>query len=47
MNHIVYLTLNKVNNKLYIGVHQTNELEFDGYLGNGIYVDSPKTYKKC
>lgn len=47
MNYIVYLTSNKINNKFYIGVHQTEELSFDGYLGCGIYSNSPKTYKNC
>ena len=47
MNYIVYLTLNKINNKFYIGVHQTENLSFDGYLGCGIYANCPKTYKKC
>lgn len=47
MNYIVYLTLNKINNKFYIGVHQTTDLAFDGYLGCGIYANKPKTYKKC
>lgn len=47
MNYIVYLTLNKINSKFYIGVHQTEDLAFDGYLGCGIYANCPKTYKKC
>lgn len=46
MKYIVYLTVNTVNNKLYIGVHKTdNEKVFDGYLGNGVYIDSPSSYK--
>lgn len=48
MNWIVYLTTNKENGKLYIGVHKTaNPNEFDGYIGNGIKVGNtlknPKT----
>ena len=39
MNYIVYLTLNKINNKFYIGVHQTTNLAFDGYLGYAIIID--------
>ncbi len=45
MYWIVYQTVNLVNNKIYIGVHKTkNPNEFDGYLGNGIYVNQPNTY---
>ena len=34
---IVYLTVNTVNNKIYVGIHITNKpFEFDGYYGNGI-----------
>lgn len=34
MKYIVYKTTNIVNQKIYIGVHQTlNPDKFDGYLG--------------
>lgn len=50
MKYIVYCTINKQNGKYYIGVHQTETpFIFDGYLGNGIYIDNPSTYQhgKC
>lgn len=45
MYWILYQTINLVNNKIYIGVHKTKDpYTFDGYLGNGVYINSPKTY---
>ena len=45
MKYIVYLTTNLINQKIYIGVHKTeNPNKFDGYLGDGVYTNSPKTY---
>lgn len=39
MKYIVYKTTCLVNNKIYIGVHGTKDLDkFDGYLGCGVYV---------
>lgn len=48
MINIVYLTINTVNRKIYIGVHQTeDDSKFDYYLGNGVYtnkvINNPKT----
>lgn len=45
MYWIVYQTINLVNNKIYVGVHKTSDpFTFDGYLGNGVYINSPKSY---
>ena len=47
MKYIVYLTTNKINNKIYIGVHETEDPEvFDGYLGCGAYINKPSSYNK-
>lgn len=47
MKYIVYLTICTVNNKIYIGVHQTeDENVFDGYIGCGVYINRPASYKK-
>lgn len=45
--YIVYKTTNLINSKIYIGVHKTiNPDEFDGYLGNGIWIHKPCTFQK-
>ncbi len=44
MKYIVYQTVNKANNKIYIGVHGTESDQFDGYIGNGISIYRPATY---
>lgn len=45
MKYIVYLTTNLVNNKIYIGVHGTeNPDKFDGYLGCNCYSNAPSSY---
>ena len=37
--HIVYITINTVNRKIYVGVHETSDPhKFDGYLGCGVYI---------
>lgn len=47
MKYIVYATINCKNNKFYIGVHGTENPDvFDGYIGNGIFITQPSSYKK-
>lgn len=37
MYYFVYKTINKLNNKIYIGIHRTTKLD-DGYLGSGKFL---------
>lgn len=47
MKYIVYLTVNLINHKVYVGVHKTNPEIFDGYYGCGCtYKDSKNTRLK-
>lgn len=47
MKYIVYKTTNLANNYIYIGVHGTEDPDnFDGYLGNGVYIKNPRSYEK-
>lgn len=47
MKYIVYITVNNVNDKVYIGVHKTEDPEiFDGYIGCGVKISMPSTYMK-
>lgn len=47
MKWIVYLTTCIVNKKIYIGYHKTEDPKvFDGYIGCGVYIDTPSSYKK-
>lgn len=45
MIYIVYQTVCTVNNKIYIGVHKTATLDFDGYIGCGINIHHSITYR--
>ena len=46
MNYIVYKTTNKINGKIYVGVHRTNPDIFDGYIGCGVSKKDKKKAKK-
>jgi hypothetical protein len=44
MKYIVYLTTNIKNNKIYVGVHRTENPDiFDGYIGCGVNRNSPSS----
>lgn len=43
----MYITTCIANCKVYIGYHKTaNPEKFDGYLGCGVYIHRPSSYKK-
>ena len=47
MKYIVYLTINLINNKIYIGVHGTeNPNKWDHYLGCAVFDNVPNSYNK-
>ena len=46
MKYLVYLTYCTESKKIYVGVHETkNENVFDGYIGNGVRINVPASYK--
>lgn len=47
LKYIVYITINLKNGKFYIGVHRTNPLIYDGYIGAGIYRMSDANEKQA
>ncbi len=48
IKYIVYCTINIETKFIYIGVHKTlKPYEFDGYLGNGVYVNHPSSYNRA
>lgn len=45
--YILYLTTNKINGYIYVGVHKTKDPDkFDHYLGEGAYDNKPSSYNK-
>lgn len=38
MHHFIYQTTNTLDNKIYVGVHSTDDLN-DGYLGSGLHLN--------
>ena len=46
MKYIVYRTTCSINNKIYVGVHHTDDPNiFDGYLGRGLWKNHTRYIK--
>lgn len=45
IKYIVYITINTVNYKYYIGVHKITSYKWDHYLGCGVKDNKPSSYK--
>lgn len=46
IKYIVYLTVCKVNKKIYVGVHGLNDTDRGVYLGCGVFSKKPWSYKQ-
>lgn len=45
MKYIVFCTVNQKDNRILVGVHGTNDPSiFDGYIGDGIYINQNSTF---
>lgn len=45
IKYILYLTVNNINRKIYVGVHKTDISKFDGYIGDGLNKFNPSCLK--
>lgn len=45
MSYIIFLTVNTKRDKTFLGLHETKNPDiFDGYLGDGIWINQPSTF---
>lgn len=45
IKYILYITINNINRKIYVGVHKTDISKFDGYIGDGLNKFNPSCLK--